>query len=782
MAVEPPTVTGVGQVGIEAPRTRQSPGARKSPSGARKRNSTAAWCFNRSEFEELDAMVGPFSVDICAAPNNAQVPRHYTRASSCLAQDLSGETVWCNPPWVGLAEIVQHYKACKMRSPATTSAVFVVPAWDAPWVREFRGWTLLRSYPKGVRLFTLVDDHGNRSWVGPTPWPVNVFWDPKEGETRKPQISLGCSPLPDGRVTRTLEPSKQLRSQAAAVEEGGKRRASGATPACEAGVVISAAASSVLLGVPPTVLRGKVNGHEASVMLDSGARADLMDISFTKKLGLEVQAECQLGVEAFDGRPSGLHGVVQDVSLELGDLRCVLSFLVVDLKHFDIYLGTGWHQKYNPQVTWNPRRVRVSLQDGVRHCLPVAKSPEEHFAEKVPTISAMETVRLVRNGQADLYICEILPVDQESPEWQERLKEVAEPFTWELITLFKGEFDPVGKPVFKKYKMRVRLVEGAEAPKMRTAKTNSLELQEIKAQLIDHLEKEWIRPSSSEFGAAVLFVRKKDGTLRMCQDYRALNRITVKDRYPLPYLEELMDQLCGAKIFSKIDLQSGYHQIQLEEEDRHKTAFCTRYGHYEFNVVPFGLSNAPSVFMRIMHNLFEPYLDEFVVIFIDDIMVYSKTEEEHLVHLRKVLQVLKENGLKAKLTKCAFGRTRVEFVGHMVSEKGVEGTASYVQALREWETPTDKEQVKQFLGLVNWVSKYIPRYAEIALPMSDLLSSRKGWTWTSVEQAAFDGLKDKLAEAPVLIYPNVREPFVLIADASDHTVGGSSVSGMRGET
>jgi hypothetical protein len=271
------------------------------------------------------------------------------------------------------------------------------------------------------------------------------------------------------------------------------------------------------------------------------------------------------------------------------------------------------------------------------------------------------------------------------------MEEAADPFCRELLSLHKVEFDPVGKPVFEKYKMKVKLVPGEDPPKMRTAKANLKELTEIKAQLEDHLQKSWVRPSSSEFGAAVLFVRKKDGTLRMCIDYRGLNRITIKDRYPLPYLEELMDQLSGARVFSKIDLQSGYHQIQLEEEDKHKTAFCTRYGHYEFNVVPFGLSNAPSVFMRIMQNLFEPYLDQFVVIFIDDILVYSKNQEDHLDHLAKVLQVLKENGLKAKLSKCQFGRDRVEFVGHMVSERGIEVTTSYVKAVTEWEAPGNRD-------------------------------------------------------------------------------------------
>jgi len=491
VVVGPATRTGpclkvsekVPKVQLKVPAQVESPPDRKG------KLSTAAWIFNRAEFEVIDGLVGPFTVDICASPNNAQVPRYFTRASSCLGQDLSGETVWCNPPWVGIADIVSHYKKCKKRSPTSTSSVFVVPAWNAPWVKEFQGWTLLRSYPKGVHLFSIADRDGLRSVVGPTPWPVNVYWDPKEGETRKVQASLGCNPLPDGRVTRTLRSLGQAQKIGAVVEGDLERVAPRPTLMSEIGVDVSAAASSLLLGVAPTVLKGKVGSFSASVMLDSGARPDLVDLSFAQKAGLPVRAEDNLNVRAFDGRPSGTYGIAHGVTLVIGTWRCTLSLLVVDLMQFDIYLGTGWHERYKPRVEWDPRSVSVPLQDGSWKTLPLLEDPARQIAASIPIISSVEFGQLAKEPGSLILICEINPTEQAAPSWKEQMEEVTEPFVRSIILSYKEEFDPVGKPVFSKAKMRLRLVEGAEAPKMRTAKANPKELQEIKTQLEDHLQK-----------------------------------------------------------------------------------------------------------------------------------------------------------------------------------------------------------------------------------------------------------------------------------------------------
>jgi len=198
----------------------------------------------------------------------------------------------------------------------------------------------------------------------------------------------------------------------------------------------------------------------------------------------------------------------------------------------------------------------------------------------------------------------------------------------------------------------IDLIPGSEPPSRPTYRLSYVEMDELKKQLANLLAKGFIKPSTSPFGTPVLFVHKKEGTLRLCVDYRALNKITIKNRYPLPRIEELMDHLAGAKYFFKIDLYSGYHQIRIKKEDTHKTAFRTRYGHYEFLVLPFGLTNAPATFMTLMNDIFREYLDEFVIVYLDDILIYSKTKEEHLKHLCLVLKTLKEHKLYAKLKKC----------------------------------------------------------------------------------------------------------------------------------
>ncbi|GLI71739.1 hypothetical protein VaNZ11_017045 [Volvox africanus] len=216
------------------------------------------------------------------------------------------------------------------------------------------------------------------------------------------------------------------------------------------------------------------------------------------------------------------------------------------------------------------------------------------------------------------------------------------------------------------------------------------ELAELKNQITSLLEKGWIRPSVSLYGAPVLFAQKKDGGLRMCIDYRALNKATVRNAYPLPRIDELLDRLHGAAVFSKIDLQSGYHQIRVAAQDIPKTAINTRYGHFEFTVMPFGLTNAPATFQRLMNDIFRPYLDTFVLIYLDDILIYSKTEDEHAQHLETVLQVLREHQLYAKASKCAFGTTKIDFLGHIVSKDSISADPRKVKAIQDWPTVTGR--------------------------------------------------------------------------------------------
>ncbi|MCI06844.1 retrotransposon protein, partial [Trifolium medium] len=233
----------------------------------------------------------------------------------------------------------------------------------------------------------------------------------------------------------------------------------------------------------------------------------------------------------------------------------------------------------------------------------------------------------------------------------------------------------------------IDVVPGTSPVSMAPYQMSAIELEELKKRLEELLEKKFIRPSVSSWGAPVLLVKKKEGSMRLCIDYRQLNKVTIKNKYPLPIINYLMDQLVGAYVFSKIDLRSGYHQIRVKMEDIPKTAFRTHYGHYEYSVMPFGVTNAPGVFMEYMNRIFHSYLDRFVVVFIDDILVYSKSEEEHAEHLRIVLQTLKEKKLYAKLSKCEFWLKEVSFLGHVISSGGIAVDPAKVDVVLQWGTP-----------------------------------------------------------------------------------------------
>jgi hypothetical protein len=334
----------------------------------------------------------------------------------------------------------------------------------------------------------------------------------------------------------------------------------------------------------------------------------------------------------------------------------------------------------------------------------------------------------------------------------------------EFPDVFPQDFP--GLPPERDVEFVIELKPGTSPISRRSYRMPPNELAELKTQLQDLLEKGFIRPSSSPWGCPTIFVKKKDQTLRMCVDYIPLNEVTIKNKYPLPRIDILFDQLTGARVFSKIDLKSGYHQIRIRPKDIPKTVFTTWYGLFEYLVMSFGLTNAPAHFTYLMNSLFMLELDKFVVVFIDDILIYSKNEEEHAKHLRIVLMRLREHQLYAKFSKCAFWLEEIQFMGHVLSAKGIAVDPSKVQDILEWKSPTTVHQVRSFLGLAGYYRRVIPDFSKIVKPITGLLKNDTKFDWSSKCNEAFEQLKVLMTTAPVLAQPDIEKPFDVYCDAS----------------
>jgi hypothetical protein len=342
---------------------------------------------------------------------------------------------------------------------------------------------------------------------------------------------------------------------------------------------------------------------------------------------------------------------------------------------------------------------------------------------------------------------------------QQLLAEYAEVFPADL---------PPGLPPEREIGHVIPLQQNAIPPYRRNRRMSPSEVALCEEYLRDLLQKGFITPSTSPFGAPVMFIAKPAGGYRVVCDWRALNNITIKNRYPLPRIDETLDRLGGATVFSSLDLNSGYFQIRISDEDAKKTAFTTPLGQYEFKVLGQGLANSPATFQSVMNRIFAPHLYKFVVVYLDDILVFSKSPEEHVEHLRTVLDLLRQHKFYAKKEKCSFNQPEVKFLGHIVGRDGLKVDPKKVDTVTKWPTPKNATEVRQFLGLTNYFRKFIKDYSTLAAPLNDLTKKDTNFqeTFKEVHLRSFEALKEALTTAPVLILPDFTKPFELISDAS----------------
>ncbi|KAJ9510007.1 hypothetical protein QJQ45_011664 [Haematococcus lacustris] len=429
--------------------------------------------------------------------------------------------------------------------------------------------------------------------------------------------------------------------------------------------------------------------------------------------------------------------------------RLQLSMANIPNPSFDIVLGKPWLAAKNPSDQLNllsaPRFRRAARHDEVFMAL-LTQQPNPSTSPSTSTSSST-------------------PTPDPPP-----LHPKAAALVHQYPSVFPKELPAVQDMPRRSVDHTIHLTGPAPSPRP-IYRMSQPELDQLKKQLDDLLAKGFIRPSTSPFAAPVLFVRKKDGSLRLCVDFRALNQQTLKNRYPLPRIDDLLDQLSGAQVFSKIDLRSGYHQIRVAEDDIPKTAFRTRYGHYEFTVLPFGLCNAPATFQQLMNDVFKPHLDDFVLVYLDDILVFSKSAADHERHLHLTLSLLRQHQLCANLAKCAFWLDTVDFLGHIVSAAGIQPDPTKVKAVLDWPAPQDKHQLRSFLGTANYYRRLLHHHAHRVLPLTDLLRDEQPWRWGEAEQRAFADIKAAMASSPVVRPPDFSLPFTVKTDASLFAIG-----------
>lgn len=401
------------------------------------------------------------------------------------------------------------------------------------------------------------------------------------------------------------------------------------------------------------------------------------------------------------------------------------DIMVLPLGGCDMVLGIQWLVTLG-DITWNFSELKMVIPNGNKKVTLRRLQPNS-----VKLISTKKTSKLLQNSSEVALACmgtlsEVTTESNSEPSETGAclLSLEAQPYEPSelLLQSFQDLFEkPQQLPPSRTHDHGIVLKEGTDAINVRPYRYPAIQKTEIEKMIKEMLHSRVIRESKSPFSSPIILVKKKDGTWRLCVDYRELNKHTIKDKFPIHVIEELLDELHGATTFSKLDLRSGYHQIRMRYGDISKTAFKTHQGHYEFLVMPFGLTNAPSTFQSLMNQIFQPYLRKFILVFFDDILVYSPTKELHLQHLKLTLEILRKHQLFLKRNKCQFFSTKIEYLGHIISQEGVSADPSKTKAMNDWPTARNLKGLRGFLGLTGYYRRFIKGYGTIARPLTQLL-------------------------------------------------------------
>lgn len=549
---------------------------------------------------------------------------------------------------------------------------------------------------------------------------------------------------------------------------------------------------------------GTANYCPANILIDAGASANYLSHSFAQQSNIQIRS---LPKPRYVRIPNGEEIEVIGyayITVHIQNYVTHLDTFVLPIDEYDLILGMPWLQRENPQIDWRTHQFRIRLPNGKTEILNARKrniqylntmglfyesEPSKHF----PLMNYRQAKRALRNPKtiARLFLIRSSSTEPKEPKEREeskdtqdtmRIKESQPGFLEDLVNSYADVFRtelPEGPPP-KRSILHTIDTTNAKPINRNPYPLSLLQEKELIKQITDLQNKGLIRVSQSPWGAPILFVRKKDDTWRMVVDYRALNAVTERNTYPLPRIQDCIDRIGIAKYLSKLDLTSGYWQVGIAPEDIPKTAFNTLMGKFEFVVMPFGLTNAPATFQTMMNSILQPFLNKFVIVYLDDILIYSNSKEEHLEHVRTILELLRQNRLYAKPTKCLFAQTELEFCGHIVGNGVVRPCQSKIEVIKQWPTPKNVHDVRQFLGLASYYRRFVKSFARIAAPIYDLLKEedaairknrQRPIVWNKQCQAAFELLKESLCSEPVLTQPDTSRPFIIETDASDFAIG-----------
>ncbi|GJS38201.1 reverse transcriptase domain-containing protein [Tanacetum coccineum] len=504
-----------------------------------------------------------------------------------------------------------------------------------------------------------------------------------------------------------------------------------------------------------------LNNRYATILFDTGADRSFVSNTFSAMIDITpTTLENHYDVELADGKIIGVNTIIRGCTLDFMNHPFNIDLMPVPLGSFDIIIGMDWLTKYHGVIICDEKIVRVPY--GREMLIFQGNGNNQRGESRLNIISCTKAQEYLAKG-CDIFLAHVTTKEAKDKSKGKQLEDVP------IVRDFPEDLP--GIPPARQVEFQIDLVPGAAPVARAPYRLAPSEMKELAEQLQELSDKGFIRPNSSPWGAPVLFVKKKDRSFRMCIDYHELNKSTVKNGYPLPRIDDLFDQLQGSSVYSKIDLRSGYHQLRVREEDIPKTAFRTRYGHYEFQVMPFGLTNAPAVFMDLMNRVCKPYLDKFVIVFIDDILIYSKNKEEHEEHLKLILELLKKEELYAKFSKCEFWIPKVQFLGHVIDSKGIHVDPAKIESIKDWASPKSATEIRQFLGLAGYYRRFIEGFSKIAKPMTKLTQKNVKFDWGEKEEAAFQLIKQKLCSAPILALPKGSENFIVYCDASHKGLG-----------